>query len=100
MKLKHSVSLKGLGPEILPAWFVTNQFFEGIKKEFTITSVSDGNHKPNSLHYSGKAFDFRTEHLNDTEIQACLNYLRFRLDKQYDVVLEVDHIHVEWDEHA
>lgn len=66
-------------------------------KEMVITSANDGKHKENSLHYKNLALDIRTRHLEKDEIQIVLNYLRTKLGGDYDVILESDHIHVEYD---
>ena len=46
-----------------------------------------------SLHYQGKAFDLRTWHV----IEEVAKQLRTYLGKDYDVIVEKDHIHVEYD---
>lgn len=85
-------------PQLVPALITCQAFFINLGKELVITSISDGKHKEGSKHYTGEAFDIRTFHLAPYELQDCLKYLRSRLDNQYDIVLEVDHIHIEYDE--
>ena len=63
----------------------------------TITSGSDGVHGPNSLHYQGKALDFRTRTLTASQKQAVFLSLTAALGTQFDVVLEDTHIHIEFD---
>lgn len=61
----------------------------------TITSTRNGDHMDGSLHYSGDAADIRIHGWSSpTAFHAAI---RRRLDKRYDVVLETDHIHVEFD---
>lgn len=64
-----------------------------------ITSASDGKHLPNSKHYSGEALDFRTHHLPQPDRDAALvaAMLADALGADFDVVLEKDHLHVEYD---
>lgn len=62
-----------------------------------ITSAADGTHKQNSLHYVGKAFDLRTRDLLQGHAEAAREKLAAALGDQFDVVLESDHIHVEFD---
>lgn len=65
-----------------------------------ITSGIDGKHMQNSLHYSGRAFDFRTKLLHFEVVKLIVAELKERLGKDYDVILEGDHLHVEWDPKA
>jgi len=64
--------------------------------ELVLTSASEGKHGENSLHYSGKAFDFRTRGLTTEQQEDWATLCRIRLDAEFDVVLEKDHLHVEW----
>ena len=59
-----------------------------------VTSISDGVHKPTSLHYWGKAVDLRVWGI---EVIHAATLLKEELGKDYDVVVERDHIHVEYD---
>ena len=61
--------------------------------EMVVTSVRDGKHKEHSLHYVGQAVDLRTRDFTD----MWAHYLRNALGKDWDVVVESDHIHVEYD---
>lgn len=62
-----------------------------------ITSGSEGEHQPGSLHYVGKAIDLRTRDLNSYQIVQLIGSLRAWLGEDYDVLDEGDHIHVEYD---
>ena len=61
-----------------------------------ITSTTDGKHLPDSLHYKGLAVDLRTRDLSIEDKQLYFSALKFALRKLCDVVLETDHIHVEY----
>jgi len=61
----------------------------------TVTSALDGVHKTGSLHYQGLAIDIRSRTLPDELTIA--NELRDDLGPDYDVLLERDHIHIEYD---
>jgi hypothetical protein len=65
--------------------------------ELTITSGTDGKHKRGSKHYSGEALDVRTRNLTKANVKRVVDMLAARLGRGYDVVLETDHIHVEYD---
>jgi hypothetical protein len=64
----------------------------------TITSAVDGTHMANSKHYSGDALDWRIWESNDLGITGDIVYeLEYYLGGDYDVILESDHIHIEYD---
>lgn len=65
--------------------------------ELVITSGLDGVHSANSLHYALRAIDIRTRNLDATQTSVLLTLLRKELGTGYDVVQELDHIHVEFD---
>lgn len=71
-----------------------------------ITSANDGRHRKDSLHYQNKALDIRTTgggpgaagQMTRKEAERFAYWMRGgALDKDYDVVLEADHLHVEYD---
>lgn len=64
---------------------------------FTVTSLEDSVHGPRSLHASGNAADLRTRNLPVQVLPDLVKALQLALGPQYDVVLESDHIHMEYD---
>lgn len=66
-------------------------------KEIVVTSILDGVHSNRSLHYKGLAFDMRTHIYTQYEISKLMGNLKWMLGANYDVVLEKDHIHIEYD---
>lgn len=69
----------------------------GIARGAFVTSARDSIHNPGSLHPKGLAVDLRTKDLALEKIVILVNQLRLDLGPEFDVVLEVDHIHVEYD---
>lgn len=64
----------------------------------TITSALDGHHMANSKHYSGDALDWRIWESDIRGLTSTIvDEMRYYLGLDYDVVLEEDHIHVEYD---
>jgi len=96
MKLKKGVTLTGIRPELLIAIMVANDVYSYHGYEFVITSVTDGKHSKTSLHYPGFAFDSRIRNIDDDTISVIVEDLRNSLTDEFDVVLEGNHIHIEY----
>jgi len=98
LKFKPGVDLRGIQPEALAMVPVVVARFAEIGADYAmITSALDGKHSTQSLHYKGKALDWRIRHLKDGEAELVTKFIRLDLGQQFDVVLEKDHIHIEFD---
>lgn len=96
MQLKTGVKARGLQAEILLAIMVAKEVYTEAGQTFTITSINDGKHRDDSLHYEGQAFDIRTRDLNGVTAEDMAHRIRIRLGADYDVLNEGDHIHIEF----
>jgi hypothetical protein len=83
-------------PEILLAAVAAMKVYEAAGHDFTITAGVDGKHMAGSLHYSGAAIDVRTRDLAADEVQKIIAKMKECLGCDFDVLLEVDHIHIEF----
>jgi len=65
------------------------------------SSIDDGValHKPGTLHGYSLAVDLSAEATTQVGTQSLAEFLRRMLGGHYDLVLEKDHVHVEWDAH-
>jgi len=72
-------------------------FLEHAKREAIITSGNDSRHSPNSFHYKNRAIDLRTRDLSSTVIGKIYFDLVRELGNEFDVVREINHIHIEYD---
>lgn len=97
MKLKPGVRILGLRPELMVAVVAAESIWSKKGVEAVITSGVDGTHSKGSLHYKGLALDFRVNTLPAGTWQEVRNELADALGGDFDVVLEKDHIHVEFD---
>lgn len=61
-----------------------------------ITSANDSRHSGTSLHYAGAGLDFRSRTLTRDQAKHVTDELRRCLGRDFDVVLESDHVHVEY----
>jgi hypothetical protein len=94
--LKAGVRITGMRPEILLAAFAAERVYEEAGHDFTITACVDGKHMAGSLHYAGAAIDVRTRDLATADVQKLIARIKECLGADFDVLLEVDHIHIEF----
>lgn len=102
MKLKDdTVRVSDISPQLVFAlWMIeatiTNYSDrEHVGDPFVVTSINDGRHMAGSKHYSGNAADIRIWYMRNPS--ACCAAIRKVLGPDFDVVLEKDHIHLEYD---
>ena len=88
----------GVTPKLLRIAAGAANVAELLGLEITITSGNDGKHMKGSKHYTYEALDFRTRDLSKTNVTKVMTMLRGRLGPHYDVILEHDHLHVEYQE--
>lgn len=92
-----TVRVKGISTELLFGLMVANDVYKNHGQELIITSLVDGKHSETSLHYDGDAADLRTYFFKDKkEIEQVAQELRERLGPDFDIVVEKDHIHMEF----
>jgi len=92
-----SVNPKGMSPQLLLALIIAEQIYKKHVKDLVITSLNDGIHSDGSLHYEGNGVDLRTNFWSNEEAKIVADELRAALHDDYDVVLESNHIHLEYD---
>jgi hypothetical protein len=96
--LKPGVRIAGVRPEILLAAVAAERVFEKAGFDCTITSCMDGQHMAGSLHYKGAAIDLRTKHVpHAVELKQIVGRIKQCLGTDFDVVVETDHLHIEFD---
>ena len=99
MKVKKGVIFDGVRPEIFFACGVAHAIHRDLfHTPLVVTSLLDGTHMPNSLHYTGRAVDFRDRDLSLEQQSAFVSELsRVLSPLGYQIIKEKDHIHVEFD---
>lgn len=98
MELKQGVKPLGIKTEIILAVLIASEVYKSFEVDFVITSIADGKHaQQHSLHYSGNAFDIRIRNIPEKPmIDQIFLEIRRRLTKDYQVILEPTHIHIEY----
>ena len=100
--VKHSVKADGLLPSMYYAWGVADAIAGFLcEHRNVVTSALDSKHGEKSLHYTGRALDFRISHFSPTQVKHFYSSLKSALDPWgFDVILESDHVHCEFDPKA
>ncbi len=97
ISIKEGAKVNGLHAEILLAVSIADGVYSKYGVDCVITSCTGGTHGRGSLHYVGHAIDLRTRDFASQALKTSVaDELRDRLGSQYDVILESDHIHVEY----
>lgn len=91
-----SVQPVDLHPKLTWAIFQAERVYFKHDKRMVITSLNDGKHMQGSKHYEGKAMDLRIWGL-ESKLEQVKKELQDALGKDFDVVLEGDHFHIEYD---
>lgn len=93
--LKPGVRILGLRPELILGITIAQEVYRQHSIEFVITSVMEGTHTRASIHYAGGAADLRRPPSDDVA-NLLINDLKLALGEDFDVILEGDHIHMEF----
>jgi Hedgehog amino-terminal signalling domain len=97
LSLKPGVKIDKLQPQMALALVVAHDVYRELGASCTITSGNDGEHMDGSLHYEGFAVDLRTRDLLPVNKGIVVERLKTRLGSEFDVVMEADHLHLEYD---
>ena len=93
MKFKEGAKVFGIRQEAMLVLMCADTVWGRQGEELVCTSVVDGAHSHSSLHYTGCAVDLR---IWGIDVEVAAHELRGALTDEYDVVVEKDHIHVEF----
>lgn len=96
MIVKKDASLKGIDEVMVLILPKIEKLYEAIGKELVITSGTDGIHSIGSLHYKGLAIDIRVPYLTLNANRPFVDMIRLVLNINFEVILEKDHIHIEY----
>lgn len=84
--------------ETLSSWSITTG------KTVTINAVDNGRHGKDgtvfTFHGLSLAWDIGVEDGGHDNFITLGNFLKMMLPPPYEVVIEVDHVHIEWDTHS
>ena len=94
MLIKAGVDISRLKREIRRSLHKVEAIYNKYNEELIITSTYEGNHGAGSLHYANDAYDARKANLNRPLIT---NEIKKELGKHFDIVIECDHLHIEYD---
>ena len=97
MILKDGVKIANMKPQLILGIMCAMDIYRKHGQELVITSLDDSVHGKDTLHGQGLAVDFRTNYFIPEEAKKVCYEISIRLGKDFDVVLEKDHIHLEYD---
>lgn len=97
MTLKAGVRITGVKPETVLALIVCDGVYRSLGYEMVVTSVCEGKHSRGSIHFVGMAFDLRISNLRQESVPMIVSRMKDQLGQDFDVVLESDHVHVEFE---
>jgi hypothetical protein len=97
MKIKEGVKIEGIKFEIITIIPQLDWLLSMYNKPLVITSALDGLHIKGSLHYKGLAIDIRLPFGDSSWNYNMTQMIQKMIGNAYDVVLERDHIHIEYD---
>ena len=94
--LKNSVNPAGMSVEIGLALQIIDGIYDEHGQTCTVTSLNDSKHSSGSLHYVGLAVDLRTRDIPVHLVPVIEDALKKALGPTYDVILESNHFHIEF----
>lgn len=102
--IKESVDLRGIHPVWGIAHPIIRDLYRAHGYKCVITSGTEiAKHRlEHSLHYKGKALDFRIHHVHEERKPVLIATIKQELGPQFDVVhknpgLATEHLHIEFD---
>ena len=96
LSLKPGVRITGIRPEILFAVVAVERAYAEAGFDTMVTSCLEGQHSSGSFHYAGAAADLRTNQVPTDRLQPLVEKIRVALGGDFDVILEADHLHIEF----
>ncbi|MFH1897405.1 MAG: hypothetical protein ABH886_04090 [Candidatus Desantisbacteria bacterium] len=76
---------------------INKVFTDATGRSAVVTYTTNGTHSPGSKHYTGNAIDLRTRDLATYQSEEIVRTLKNNLSRDYDIIFESDHIHIEYD---
>ena len=89
--------VRDLNPVMAIAFTIIAHTYNRLGYSCTITSGMEGKHKEGSLHYKGRALDFRTRNIPEEHRGTIRDAVVKAMGPDFDVVLHKTHMHVEYD---
>jgi len=97
LKIKPGAKVGGLRSEMILAAAIAEGVYRAVGADCVITEGTGGKHGRHSHHYKGLAIDLRTRNVDTVRHVELKDRLQNALGPEYQVILEPDHIHIEYD---
>jgi len=95
--IKNGVDLLGVSPQMVIAYVIAQKVYTDRGYDCIITSAVDGRHERHSHHRKGCAIDLRINNIPADILPEIVAKIKNALGMQFQVILESDHIHLEFD---
>lgn len=96
LKVKQGVQLDGLRePAVRILWAAMHVWLHHAEPELAVTSAVRSWGVPGTVHPEGLALDLRR--WTETDPAELVRDMELMLGHDFDILLEADHIHAEWD---
>lgn len=96
ISIKPGVRIQGISPEMSLGHTIVASIYLDEGHVCTITSALEGVHSRASIHYTGNALDYRTRDVSAGDMAVLTERIRVSLGEDFDVILERNHLHVEF----
>lgn len=94
---EYKIELAPLCPQLSGIGLsVMNELMGNYDKDCVITCGAEGKHSRTSLHPVGRALDIRSRELSSLQQQQVKRGFDSALGEDFDIVIEKDHFHIEY----
>lgn len=97
IQFKSGVVVHGISLRLPEVWRILDVAVTEAPDGYTVTVTSgcEGKHAAGSAHYEGKAWDLRIRDF-PSDVRVWADRIRRALGNRYFVLLEPDHVHIQW----
>lgn len=100
---KQEVEIRSFSYALMPIFINASMWSDRTGISVHISSIDDGAHPGSTTnttdHGLSLAVDMNVDTLKPADLENLYQYLRKTMPRDYDVIAETDHVHIQWDVH-